>query len=158
MAWSSRRRGTVAVSLALWTLLASVASRPPDRCRLVHSLRAEIAGYRPAVDRVLSYVRAGYRGRVWDALAAFVDAFGSRLAGTPDLERAIDYATDALRAAGLDRVHTERVQFTGWRRYLARALPRAAGRPFFPSRYPSFRGRALFGHVGHVPLYDRRPF
>jgi len=134
MASRRRFRRSVAVSLLL-SLLASAAPAPspPDRCRLVHSLRAEIAGYRPVVDRVLSYVRdgAGYKGRTWNALAAFADTFGSRLAGTPNLETSIDYVTNALRAAGLDNVHTERVEFTGWQRY-ARARAR------FPASCPLY--------------------
>lgn len=104
--------------VAVVSLTAAAAAEPDCSGRLTDSLRAEIAGYRPAVERVLSYVRDddGYRGRTWASLARFVDAFGSRLAGTPNLERAIDYAMDALRAGRLDDVHAENVSFTGWQR------------------------------------------
>lgn len=109
-------RTAVVVTVLLASLSAAVA--PANQCRLVRSLRAEIAGYRPVVDRVLSYVRGtdGYKGRTWAALSEFVDEFGSRLAGTPNLENSIDYVSNKLRTAGLDNVHAERVQFTGWQR------------------------------------------
>lgn len=100
---------------------SSAAGMSPSRsaCRLIESLRAEIAAYRPVVDRVLRYARdeRGFRGRTWTELAEFTDTFGNRLAGTPNLEASIDYAVNKLKAAGLDNVHTERVNFTGWQRY-----------------------------------------
>jgi carboxypeptidase Q len=110
----------VAVVLLLSSLTAvTAASARPNRCRLVESLKAEIASYRPVVDSVLSYVRdaAGYKGRTWTELANFTDAFGYRLAGTKNLEASVDYVLEKLRAEHLENVHTERVQFTGWRRY-----------------------------------------
>lgn len=113
-----RRPGSVAVAAAALPLLAAcvVAAHDYHGCRLPDSLRAEIAGYRPVAERVLSYVRGAYRGRTWAALSVFVDTFGSRLAGTPNLENAIDYTLNTLKASRLDNVHAERVQFTGWQR------------------------------------------
>lgn len=111
----------VAVVVLLLTLFVpplTVAS--PGKCRLVRSLSDEIASYRPVVDRVLSYVRdkRGYKGRTWATLSEFTDTFGSRMAGTPNLENSIDYMMNTLRAENLDNVHSERVMFTGWQRYI----------------------------------------
>lgn len=113
-----RRPGSAAraIAAAALPLLAACAVAAAD-CRLPDSLRAEIAGYRPVAERVLSYVRGAYRGRTWTELSVFVDTFGSRLAGTPNLEDAIDYTLDKLKASRLDNVHAERVQFTGWQRF-----------------------------------------
>lgn len=114
-------------AVSLWYLLAAStpavgrpSASPPsfDRCQLVQPLQAEIAAYRPVVQRVLQYVTRGpYKGRTWAELARFADTFGSRLAGTPNLEDAIDYTMDKLRAENLENVHGERVEFTAWQRY-----------------------------------------
>lgn len=104
-------------------LLALLVPRLPaassGQCRLVKSLRDEIASYRPVAERVLSYVqdKRGYKGRTWATLSQFTDTFGSRLAGTRNLENSIDYMMNSLRAENLDNVHAERVMFTGWQRY-----------------------------------------
>lgn len=117
-----RSPGSVIVlllSLQLTATSSSTATTSSDGCRLVNSLRAEIAGYRPIVDRVLSYVRdsKGYKGRTWTELSEFTDLFGYRLAGTPNLENSIDLMLNKLRAMNLDNVHGERVEFNGWQRY-----------------------------------------
>lgn len=112
-----RRPGSVAVAAAALPLLAACVAAAPDYgCRLPDTLRAEIAGYRPVAERVLSYVLGAYRGRTWAELSVFVDTFGSRLAGTPNLENSIDYTLNKLKAGRLDNVHAEWVQFTGWQR------------------------------------------
>lgn len=108
------RSAVFIVSLLATASVAADASNR-DACG---SVRAEIAAYRPVAERVLSYVRdeRGYKGRTWAALSDFTDAFGSRLAGTPNLERSIDYMLAKLNAERLDNVHAERVEFTGWQR------------------------------------------
>lgn len=109
----------VVVVLLLQVLLIPLPTEgSPDKCRLVRSLRDEIASYRPVVDRVLSYVQdqKGYKGRTWTALSKFTDTFGSRLAGTQNLENSIDFMLNRLRTSDLDNVHAERVVFTGWQR------------------------------------------
>lgn len=106
------------VVLLLALLIPPLTTASSGKCRLVRSLRDEIASYRPVVERVLSYVqdKNGYKGRTWAALSEFTDTFGSRLAGTSNLENSIDYMMNSLRADNLDNVHGERVMFTGWQR------------------------------------------
>lgn len=115
----SRPVVVVVVLLLQVLLIPPPTEGSPDKCRLVRSLRDEIAGYRPVVDRVLSYVQdqKGYKGRTWTALSDFTDTFGSRMAGTQNLENSIDYMLNRLRNSDLDNVHAERVVFTGWQRY-----------------------------------------
>jgi len=116
----SRPVVVVVVLLLQVLLIPPPTEGSPDNCRLSSSLRDEIAGYRPVVDRVLSYVQdqKGYKGRTWTALSEFTDTFGSRMAGTQNLENSIDYMLNRLRTSDLDNVHTERVVFTGWQRYI----------------------------------------
>lgn len=107
------------VVLLLALLIPPLTVESSGKCKLVRSLRDEIASYRPVVDRVLSYVqdKNGYKGRTWAALSEFTDTFGSRLAGTANLENSIDFMMNTLRNKNLDNVHAERVMFTGWQRY-----------------------------------------
>lgn len=44
------------------------------------------------------------------------DQFGGRLAGSQNLEDAIDYMVDELKKAGLDNVHTENATIPHWER------------------------------------------
>lgn len=120
---TSRRFRTscpIAVVVFLLALLVPrLLAASSGQCRLVKSLRDEIASYRPVAERVLSYVqdKRGYKGRTWATLSQFTDTFGSRLAGTRNLENSIDYMMNSLKAQNLDNVHAESVMFTGWQRY-----------------------------------------
>ncbi|XP_022169300.1 carboxypeptidase Q-like [Myzus persicae] len=136
----------VVVVLLLALLFPPLTVGSSGKCRLVSSLRDEIASYRPVVDRVLSYVQDqnGYKGRTWEALSEFTDTFGSRLAGTPNLENSIDYMMNTLRAENLDNVHAERVKFTGWQRRKENA---ALVRP----RFKNLAMLGLGGSVSTVP-------
>lgn len=50
----------------------------------------------------------------WDRLSDWVDLHGARLSGSPQLEKALDYALAAMRADGFDNVHEETVNVTRW--------------------------------------------
>jgi carboxypeptidase Q len=50
----------------------------------------------------------------WARLAAMTDTFGHRLSGSPQLERAIQWAANQMRRDGLENVHTERVMVPKW--------------------------------------------
>jgi carboxypeptidase Q len=50
----------------------------------------------------------------WRRLAELTDTFGHRLSGTPQLERAIQWAAEEMKRDGLDNVHTERVMVPRW--------------------------------------------
>jgi len=123
------------VVLLLALLIPPLTTASSGKCRLVRSLRDEIASYRPVVERVLSYVqdKNGYKGRTWAALSEFTDTFGSRLAGTSNLENSIDYMMNSLRADNLDNVHGERVMFTGWQRYITYIIHRVINQTVFGS-------------------------
>jgi hypothetical protein len=57
------------------------------------------------------------------------DGVGARLAGSPEAERAVAWAMDAMKRAGLQRVRKEPVQVRRWVRGPASAVLRADGSP-----------------------------
>ena len=50
----------------------------------------------------------------WHRLAELTDTYGNRLAGSENLNRAIAWATDAMKADGLEHVRTEKVMVPRW--------------------------------------------
>jgi len=50
----------------------------------------------------------------YNRLAEMCDRFGSRLSGTPSLEKAIDWCLEKLKADGFDNVHSEPVKVPYW--------------------------------------------
>src|SRR4029079_2046379 len=50
----------------------------------------------------------------WDRLAVLTDTIGTRLSGTPALDRAIQWAAAEMTRDGLENVHTERVMVPRW--------------------------------------------
>ncbi|BCS32789.1 peptidase M28 [Luteitalea sp. TBR-22] len=52
--------------------------------------------------------------RGWDRLAELCDTFGSRLTGSRNLELAIDWAAEAMRRDGLDRVRLQPTRAPHW--------------------------------------------
>src|SRR5688500_13405362 len=50
----------------------------------------------------------------WQRVAELTDTFGSRLTGSDNLQRAIDWAVAAMKADGLENVHTEPVMVPRW--------------------------------------------
>src|SRR5262245_21915018 len=50
----------------------------------------------------------------WRRLSILTDSIGPRLSGSPQLERAIQWAVDEMRRDGLENVHTEKVMVPKW--------------------------------------------
>jgi carboxypeptidase Q len=50
----------------------------------------------------------------WQRLAELTDTYGSRLSGSENLARAVDWAVRTMKADGLENVHTERVMVPHW--------------------------------------------
>ncbi|XP_059489036.1 carboxypeptidase Q-like isoform X2 [Neocloeon triangulifer] len=75
----------------------------------------EIQSYAPIARKIIKFVTEGkYKGRTWTKLAEFVDKFGSRIAGSKNLENAIDFMLDELKKEGLENVHGEEAQVPHW--------------------------------------------
>ena len=50
----------------------------------------------------------------WRRLAVLTDSIGHRLSGSPQLERAIEWAVAEMKRDGLENVHTEKVMVPHW--------------------------------------------
>lgn len=94
------------IILAAAVLLAPAlgAAPPPD----------PLASYAPVVTRLVEAARR--EGRAWQRLEQLTDTFGHRLAGTPQLEAALRWAADEMRADGLEAVRLEPVTVPHWER------------------------------------------
>jgi carboxypeptidase Q len=57
----------------------------------------------------------------WQRLAVLTDTFGHRLSGSPQLERAIQWAAEEMKRDGLENVHLEPVMVPKWVRGRERA-------------------------------------
>ncbi|ODN01176.1 Carboxypeptidase Q [Orchesella cincta] len=97
----------------------SITVDPPslqDPCQnLSQDIISEIAGYKDVANRIFQTVLSGsFKGRTYNELSYFVDKFGSRVAGSENLEHAIDYMLDKMKQDELDNVHGEKVQIPHW--------------------------------------------
>ncbi|KAI4458368.1 protease family m28 plasma glutamate carboxypeptidase-related [Holotrichia oblita] len=104
--------------LAVWTTVACHNKKEIiQHCNLSKHLIHEIKSYGHKVNQIIQQATTGkFKGFVHDELAAFVDKFGNRLAGTENLENAIDFMLDKLKKLGLDNVHGEEVTVPKWER------------------------------------------
>lgn len=79
------------------------------------NLKREIKKYYPVVKHIFNEVLEGsFKRKTWRALATFVDKFGSRIAGSKNLEKAIDYMLDLSKQNGMENVHGEEVSVPHW--------------------------------------------
>jgi len=88
-----------------------------DNCQeiLSQDVIREIAGYQDVANRIIQTALAGsFKGRTYNELSYFVDKFGSRVAGSENLENAIDYMLEKMKQDELDNVHGEQVQIPHW--------------------------------------------
>lgn len=77
--------------------------------------RDEIRSYQSIANDIIQYSLKGPgQNQSYNRLATFTDTFGSRIAGSANLERAIDYMLKVLSNDGLDNVHGEEALVTHW--------------------------------------------
>lgn len=75
----------------------------------------DIMRLKQTADQIIDYTVNGKgQNQTYNTLAEFVDKFGSRLAGSQNLENSIDYMLDVLKKEGLDNVHGEPVTIPHW--------------------------------------------
>lgn len=87
------------------TLLAQTATPTPDS-------DAWLALYRDPAARLIAAARGS--NAAWNRLAELTDTFGNRLAGSVNLERAIEWAVAEMKKDGLENVRTEPVMVPHW--------------------------------------------
>jgi carboxypeptidase Q len=73
---------------------------------------AWLEAYRDTAARIVSAATANKRA--WDRLAELTDTFGSRLSGSENLERAIEWAAETMKRDGLENVRKEPVMVPRW--------------------------------------------
>ncbi len=100
---SPRFRRELAVSACLATLLPAVA--PAQE-------RAIAGAYQEVADRIIDAALAD--SAAYERLALLVDRFGPRFSGTENLERALDWILEEMRADGLENVRGEPVMVPRW--------------------------------------------
>lgn len=94
--------------------LASV-SDADKALHMAQKLKNEIANHQDDANKIIDFLTKGQgKHQVYNRLATFVDTFGSRIAGSANLEHAIDYMLDELNSDKLDNVHGEEVNVTHW--------------------------------------------
>ena len=74
----------------------------------------QLTKLQPAINRIVDHVVHGHPGETYRAVTSFVDFFGPRLTGTPNLERSIDHMLTLLRKEGHNNVHGENVTVPDW--------------------------------------------
>ncbi|XP_046574508.1 carboxypeptidase Q-like [Haliotis rubra] len=81
----------------------------------VTSVKDEIKSHRADAERIINLVVNGSaKGQTYNRLAEFVDTFGSRIAGSQNLENAIDYMMKKLNEDDLENVHGESAMVPHW--------------------------------------------
>lgn len=85
------------------------------RCSLPEELVADIRLHKAKTDAMINYfVNGAGKGETYNKLSTFVDKFGFRMAGTDNLEHAIDYMLEELSMSGLENVHGENATVPHW--------------------------------------------
>lgn len=93
----------------------SKKAKAGQKCSLPPALVKEIASYQPIVNLIVNETLNGvFKGRTYRTLDKFVSTFGPRIAGSDNLENAIDFMVETLNANNLENVHTEPVLVPKW--------------------------------------------
>ncbi|KAF4520825.1 hypothetical protein B566_EDAN007120 [Ephemera danica] len=84
-------------------------------CNISVELKKEIESYKPIANKLIKFITEGkFKGKTWDKLSQFVDKFGSRVAGSQNLENSIDFMLHTLKKEGLENVHGESAPVPHW--------------------------------------------
>lgn len=88
-----------------------------QKCKLSNNLKSEIRSYKPVIELIKRTVvdeNGPLKNTTWTGLANFVDDFGSRLAGTDNLENAINFLLNEFVSSKLENVHGENATVPRW--------------------------------------------
>jgi Zn-dependent M28 family amino/carboxypeptidase len=99
--------------VAAWISDTSSYGPAPAPAQVAPPVASLADPYRDVAAKILATARADRSG--YQRLAELTDRIGARLAGSPELDRAILWAAQALKADGQD-VRTEKVMVPVWRR------------------------------------------
>ena len=83
--------------------------------QLPYQLKTEILNHQDDANKIVDFLTKGPgKHQVYNRLATFVDTYGGRIAGSANLEHAIDYMLHELNKDKLDNVHGEEVLVPHW--------------------------------------------
>lgn len=100
--------GLVAASAAIaWN-----TGLPPADARPQPAESSWLDAYRADATRLMAAATDG--PAAWNRLAELTDTFGNRLSGSPNLERAIEWAVATMKSDGFENVRTEPVMVPHW--------------------------------------------
>jgi carboxypeptidase Q len=102
----TRCRRKLVIALPFVVLVAAI------RVWAAEPASAWLDDYREPASRLIGAALADTSA--WDRLAVLTDTIGNRLSGTPQLDRAIQWATAEMKRDGLENVHTERAMVPRW--------------------------------------------
>ena len=94
--------------------------------------------YETSVNRIIKSAQAS--DEAWEKLAEMCDTFGPRFSGSPNLERAIDWAMETLRQDGFTSVRSIDVKVPNWKR----------GQEFAEQLEPRFQPLPMLGLGGSI--------
>ncbi|XP_013390053.1 carboxypeptidase Q-like [Lingula anatina] len=95
-----------------------VSSHPVDSAawgKKTSRVLKEVEKYQDVAQQIIDFTVNGKgKGQTYNRLATFTDKFGNRIAGSQNLENAIDYMLQQLKKDGLQNVHGEDVMVPHW--------------------------------------------
>lgn len=98
-----------------FAITSTTGFKATNMIKVSRKLKSEVASHQEDAQKIIDYLTKGPgKHQVYERLATFVDTFGSRIAGSANLEHAIDYMLGELKKDGLDNVHGEEVNVTHW--------------------------------------------
>ncbi|XP_052767631.1 carboxypeptidase Q-like [Mya arenaria] len=81
----------------------------------INRVRKQVASYKDVANRIIDLsLNGAAQNQSYNRLATFTDKFGYRLAGSQNLEDAIDYMLEALKMDQLENVHGENAVVPHW--------------------------------------------
>ncbi|XP_050403972.2 carboxypeptidase Q [Patella vulgata] len=81
----------------------------------INRVRKEVRTYKDVANQIINLsLKGAAQNQSYNRLADFTDKFGSRIAGSQNLENAIDYMLIELMKDGLENVHGEKAMVPHW--------------------------------------------
>ena len=103
------------LSLSFVITINAASFEAVNAVKVSSKVKSEVASHQEDAQKIIDFLTKGPgKGQVYNRLATFVDTFGSRIAGSSNLEHSIDYVLAELKKDGLDNVHGEDVTVSHW--------------------------------------------
>ncbi|XP_031552729.1 carboxypeptidase Q-like [Actinia tenebrosa] len=103
------------IAILVFARASTINNGKSSRARLVEKMKTDAQNHGDIAERIIKFITSGpAKHQVYDRLATFTDTFGNRIAGSQNLENAIDYMLEELKKDGLENVHGENVKVPHW--------------------------------------------